>query len=335
MVKTIASDLHRIEVRLIGSPLKTLNCYVFQSAQRNLLVDTGFNQPTCLDDLREGISELNLDMGRTDLFVTHFHSDHCGLVSQVVSPESRVYMSSTDAVFFMRPSEERQAYWAMLEKVYLREGYPPDELRMSVQQNPARNLGDSGKVDVTCVRDGDIIHVGDRSFECILTPGHTPGHMCLFEKDTHTMVLGDSVLFDITPNITSWDSLPNSLAHYFSSLDRLRTFEVELALPAHRDNKGKTLSERIDELKAHHHERLAEVSCILSEQPGLTCYEVAQRMTWSIRAKNWQEFPAQQKWFAIGEAMAHLDYLVQDHQIICRQQHGVRYYESAGMASVR
>jgi hypothetical protein len=33
-------------------------------------------------------------------------------------------------------------------------------------------------------------------------------------------------------------------------------------------------------------------------------------MKWRIRAKNWEEFPVTQKWFAVGEAMAHLDHLI-------------------------
>lgn len=38
-------------------------------------------------------------------------------------------------------------------------------------------------------------------------------------------------------------------------------------------------------------------------------YEVASGMTWDVDFKSWQVFPPQQKWFAFGEAMAHLKYL--------------------------
>ena len=41
----------------------------------------------------------------------------------------------------------------------------------------------------------------------------------------------------------------------------------------------------------------------------MTAYEIAGRMKWKIRARNWEEFPVTQKWFAVGEAMSHLDYL--------------------------
>jgi len=66
---------------------------------------------------------------------------------------------------------------------------------------------------------------------------------------------------------------------------------------------------RVDELICHHEDRLAEVVKVLKNAKGLTPYEVASQMTWSIRAKNWSEFPVTQKWFAVGEALSHLEHL--------------------------
>ena len=38
-------------------------------------------------------------------------------------------------------------------------------------------------------------------------------------------------------------------------------------------------------------------------------FRVASEMTWDIRCNSWDEFPIAQKWFATGEAIAHLNYL--------------------------
>ena len=54
---------------------------------------------------------------------------------------------------------------------------------------------------------------------------------------------------------------------------------------------------------------LAETEALLAEHPGMTAYETAGKMRWKIRAASWEEFPPSQKWFAVGECMAHLDYL--------------------------
>ena len=79
------------------------------------------------------------------------------------------------------------------------------------------------------------------------------------------------------------------------------------ALPGHR--KTGDYAARIEALLAHHERRLAETEALLAEHPGMTAYETAGKMRWKIRAASWEEFPPSQKWFAVGECMAHLDYL--------------------------
>ena len=72
---------------------------------------------------------------------------------------------------------------------------------------------------------------------------------------------------------------------------------------------GRRLPREIAELKAHHESRLAEALAIVTEEAGATAYEIASKMTWSIRARDWSDFPLAQKWFAVGEAASHLDHL--------------------------
>lgn len=48
---------------------------------------------------------------------------------------------------------------------------------------------------------------------------------------------------------------------------------------------------------------------IVRREPGLSAYAIAGRMRWSIRCRDWGDFPVTQKFFAVGEALAHLDYL--------------------------
>ena len=128
------------------------------------------------------------------------------------------------------------------------------------------------------------------------------------------MLLGDHVLFDITPNITVWPSYANPLGGYLDSLALVRRLPVRLPLPAHRTVQT-GLRERIDEITAHHSRRCGEVLTVLSTTPGLTAYDLTARMTWDIRCRGWEDFPVPQKWFAVGEAMAHLEYLMARGQV--------------------
>ena len=87
--------------------------------------------------------------------------------------------------------------------------------------------------------------------------------------------------------------------------------------------------ERIDKLLVHHAKRLAEQERIIAQGPGQTAYELAGKMQWKIRARNWQEFPAIQKWFAVGECMSHLDYLLKRGRITKYEEGGFVRYKKA------
>ena len=78
-------------------------------------------------------------------------------------------------------------------------------------------------------------------------------------------------------------------------------------LPGHRE-PFTNFHGRIEELKKHHETRNEEILALLKGE-RLTAYEAASRMSWDIKCDNWEEFPLPQKWFASGEALAHLRYL--------------------------
>ena len=307
MTRKINDYLYVIKVALPNSPLRDLNSYVIRTPERNLLIDTGFNRPECLTGLREGIAELGLDMDRTDVLLTHFHADHAGLASQIVRPGCRIYMGEIDAEMLNELSQD-ESYWQQRREQYRLEGFPVDLIEHALFNNPAKHYGPTAPAAYTTLREGDILTVGDVQLKCVHTPGHTPGHICLYNEADKFMVLGDHVLFDITPNIMSWPALRNSLKSYMESLYKIRAYEVATPLPGHRECSI-SMTERIDQLLAHHAERLAETYQIVAETPGISGYDVTGRMQWSIRAKSWEAFPLTQKWFATGEALAHLYYL--------------------------
>ena len=71
-----------------GNPLKALNCYVIKGKDRNLIVDTGFNRKECYEAMQQNLEELAVDLGKTDIFLTHLHADHTGLVARLASESS-------------------------------------------------------------------------------------------------------------------------------------------------------------------------------------------------------------------------------------------------------
>jgi glyoxylase-like metal-dependent hydrolase (beta-lactamase superfamily II) len=314
-IEQITDRIFRIKVTLPNNPLKSLNSYLIKGDRRNLLIDAGFNLDVCYADLTNGLALLDVDMVDTDIFFTHFHSDHCGLACRIARDGNRIYMGRADMEINGRYMRGKEIVWGETESDFITAGYTIEELLETRRVNPAFEFVADGYYETTPVDDGFSIDLGGVSLSALATPGHTPGHTCLYETDTRTLFAGDHILFDITPNITDWRELYDALGSYMQNLERIRLLPARRALVGHRENKG-DFKERVAEILAHHEDRLREVMDIIGAEPGLTAYEIAARMTWSIRANTWDDFPLAQKWFAVGEAMAHLKPLGMTDRIV-------------------
>lgn len=319
MHKEVFPGIYLIEIPLPQSPLKATNSYLVKGNGRNLLIDTGMNRLECLTAMEKAIKALEIDIDKTDLFITHFHADHIGLVEQLSSSSNVVYFGDK-----VNSKYSGEGYWDDLLAYGISNGFPADELRKSLDQHPGRNFGLKKMVNFHYVGEGDLISVGDFSFQCFSTPGHTPGHMCLYDRKNKILFSGDHILFDITPNITFWPGVKNSLKDYLKSLDRAKKLAVEMVLPGHRSfltsHQG-----RIEEIKRHHKQRLKEVigSLVTGKR---TAYEVAPYISWDTGFKSWIEFPIAQKWFAFGETLAHLHYLAEAGKVLVLESDNRTYY---------
>lgn len=331
MAERIETDLWRLDIPLVGNPLKNLNSYLI-AGERNLLIDTGFRQVPCREAMIRQLQEIGVDLDRTDILLTHRHSDHAGLAPELVRPGCRIYISQVDLPGLEDAMSEDR--WRALYQDYQRNGFPPEETTFLWHSNPAQNAG-AAHWDpslYTPLADGAELIYGCHHLRCMLTPGHTPGHLCLYEPERRWLFCGDHVLFHITPNICRWGGVPDSLGDYLESLEWVKTLPVARLLPAHRVETG-DLSARVEELRQHHFRRLAEVLEILRREPGLTAYQIAGRMRWSIRCRAWADFPVTQKFFAVGEALAHLDYLEVRGQVERRNRAGT--YEYCAVSDIR
>jgi len=308
MCEEVLPNLFRLKIPLPESPLKYLNSFVIRDAARSLIIDTGLNRKECLDAMQAGLRKLGIDLAKSDLFITHLHADHFGLVAKLATESTKVY--------FSRPEKELMESWEGFEAMVAyagRNGFPENELRAALDKHPGAKYGTEWIPELKVLEDGDRVQAGNYDFQCVATPGHTMGHTCLYEPDKKVLVAGDHILIDITPNIQCWSDSQNPLKHYLSSLDKVAELQVDLVLTGHRrlisNHRG-----RIEELKKHHAQRLAEVLTILDDQP-LTAFEVASHMTWDIKCDHWNDFPVAQRWFATGEALSHLRLLEEEGRV--------------------
>lgn len=324
MPEQILPDLYRIKIPLRGSPLKALNSYLIKSRDRFLIIDTGWNRDECRQEMLSELAKLDVDLRKTDFFLTHMHADHSGLTADLATDTSKVYINYREAGLLNVEKSQREINFQTIMDAFLANGFPEAAARNTISGLPGRQYWISHPLDFTPLQEGDKLEFGEFTFLCIETPGHSPGHMCLYDAKRKVLVAGDHILYDITPNITFWSIMKDSLAKYLASLEKVYILDVELVLTGHRsiveNHRG-----RVDELRRHHRARLDEITAALSNG-ARNAFEIAPQVSWDIISRSWEEFPPVQKWFAFGETLAHVLYLEQTGTVRGENVNGQRVF---------
>ncbi|MDD4168998.1 MAG: MBL fold metallo-hydrolase [Desulfotomaculaceae bacterium] len=326
MAEQILHNIYRIEIPLPNNPLKVLNSYIIKGSKRTLVIDTGMNMEECRNAMLSGLEEIGVNLEEIDFFITHMHADHCGLIASLVKsrPPPMIYCSwsaATDIAELSKPE-----HWAKAKAIGHLIGFPDKELECAINNHPGHKYCPKGQMNFSIYKDQDTFSAGGYNFTCIETPGHTAGHMCLYETNKKILFSGDHILADITPNISLGFSYErNLLFEYIENLEKILLLDTNLVLPGHR-NLSTDCKTRIHEIKNHHQLRADEVLLILSNG-SQNAYQVASQMTWDMTYESWEQFPVSQKWFASGEAIAHLKYL-EEKMLVCKEEREEVYYYS-------
>ena len=123
MCDEILPDLFRLKIPLPQSPLKYLNSYVIRAAERSMIIDTGLNRKECLEAMLTGLRKLGVDLNKSDIFITHLHADHFGLVGKLATDSSNVFFSRPEVqAFFSSQNGIDQAFHSTFSKYGLHTG---------------------------------------------------------------------------------------------------------------------------------------------------------------------------------------------------------------------
>lgn len=302
----IYSNLYMIKIPIPKNPLKATNSYIIKDRNRNLVIDTGICQNETIDIMRMGLKELDVNLKETDFFITHIHSDHLDLALNLAPDSSKIFFNKLDTDNLIHCKTWNNE----LRNIAAICGFPQSRLQKIIDRYGWDRYLELDPKRFTILREENKIDVGGFHFKCMDTPGHSRGHMCLYEPDKKILIAGDHILDDITPNIPLFSYEENPLRDYLQSLDKVFNLDIELALPGHR-GFIKDCKRRIKELKNHHRIRIDEILYEL-ENNRKDAFYIASKITWDMKGDSWELSPMHQKLFATLETIAHLKYLEEE-----------------------
>lgn len=294
------------------------NIYLFEGDGSVVLLDTAISSSVTERQLESGLSNHGYALEDvSDILLTHWHADHAGLAGRIQERSgATVYVHELDAPFVRQDDgvfeDLRESQFDLFEEWQI-----PAEKRESVSRQLEASRGIHGEpVDVTPVRDGERVEVGDHKFEVVHSAGHTAGHCCFVTSldGSEALFGGDALLPQYTPNIGGSDPrVDDPLETYLESLDRISCTDYDTVFPGH----GEIIhdpTERIATTKDHHFERADRIRSIIEQQEPATA--------WQVSVKLFGPLSGFHVLHGVGEADAHLRFLANNGEIT---EHDGRY----------
>jgi glyoxylase-like metal-dependent hydrolase (beta-lactamase superfamily II) len=237
------------------------------------------------------------------VFATHAHPDHVGLSGWLCERFAAPFCTTAGEFGFARmmaaalPGVDGPAALPHFKQHGLVDPAMLDQ--MASRRNYYPSLVPAVPAAYTRLQDGQQVQIGAHAWRVITGFGHSTEHASLYSESLQLLISGDMVLPRISTNVSVFAVEPegNPLQQYLDSLGKFADLPADtLVLPSH-GKPFRGLHTRIEQLRTHHHDRLAEVVAACTEPRS-----AAEIVPVMFR----RALDAHQLSFALGEALAHL-----------------------------
>lgn len=256
----------------IPGGLKHINVWLLPGRDGWLLVDTGMDTADVRQAWQSLERRLPLHRELQGIVVTHHHPDHFGM-ARWLADRHGVPVQMTPAAHAAAAAglaRETPGVPSRSEDFARRLGLDLDEdMRRILRGGIYRSIV-SGAVDASAIEAGTILTPGAGAWAVTVHHGHAPGHACLYEAASGTLVSGDQLLPSISSNISLYPSNEGEdpLGQYLDSLQALCLLPADtLVLPSH-GRPFTALHARARELRAEHAARLRRIHAATSHPAG-------------------------------------------------------------------
>ena len=320
-------DIYKIEVPFENLSTSATNCYVMKDGGDVLVVDTGAPTDEGAAVLSDALDKLKVDRDCATWFLTHLHVDHAGLVDQVVPHGGFLLYGATEAATVR--ATRTGMFLDSLRREYRRQGVPIGSLSVAARLGIEVQMFDPDRLRSCLMHDGDEVTVGRYTLRVVETPGHTAGHLALYEPSNGILFGGDHALFVISPSIALFPDRKDGLQAYFDSMQKVHNLHVKHLFHSHgpiRDD----FEDRFTWLVEHHRKRLDEAIGIIERIPHLTGYKIIRTLKWNVPFDDWDDVPIMQRYIMLTQGVVYLNHLVDTGRIVAKDYgDGILLYESA------
>ena len=214
------------------SRLLRANMFLVRGRDRDLLVDAGMGVCSLRRFLDPFIDKPVVHV------LSHAHVDHIGSAHEFAED---LRMHAAEAEVMRNPPADLQlsfdGYSEKRKEDLRKSGFDVSGAlidRLAVAVVPAGDVAHPGVEPTALLAEGDAVDLGDRSFQVLHTPGHSPGSICLWEAETGILLGGDTIYDGLLI-----DTLPDSdPAAYAVSMRRLKQLNVSAVHGGHRESFG-------------------------------------------------------------------------------------------------
>lgn len=239
------------------------------------------------------------------VIATHYHPDHLGNAAWLAGRwDCAIAMPQAEYLTAHAVADERAGYGvAATSALFLRHGLAQEHIAaLEARGNSYRRGVPELPLGYQRLQAGDEIAIGSERWRVIPGFGHSPEHSSLHCAALNILISGDMLLPKISTNVSVWPVEPDGdpLARFLASLDGFARLPPDtLVLPSH-GLPFVGIATRVEQLRGHHVARLAELEAAAS-RPVTAAQILPVLFT--------RPLDVQQRFFAMGEAIAHLNHL--------------------------
>lgn len=290
--------------------LKQVNAYLVKDREGYAFVDCGMDTDECWLALTEQLAALDVPVsGIHTIIATHGHPDHTGMAERIRRDSgAAVWLHASELPFieYRRSDSSSQ----LLHQWLLRFGVPATEAADVTAHVREGDKATPAVQPTHLLEAGQELPVGDYTFEAHWTPGHTPGHVCLYEAQRRMLLSGDHILQDVAPNVSLQPfSDENPMPGYLRSLEWLAEMPIDVTLPGH-GQPFPSPRERAMALIGHQRDRQTHLRALLGGRPQ-TAWQLAEQVWANSTPNNWSQFAPRLRRNAVATLAAHLELLAE------------------------